>query len=112
MEDDNDMETPPNNVPLLNTPADDTLFEEQIWGWYGIYRCAVVAQNQNNSSFKNGWIPKILSYIDIFLHCLITKWFRIVVFTSTSRSMKEADVSLLTYGYLLLYLGVWILIST
>ena len=31
---------------------------------------------------------------------------------SMSRAMKEADISLLTYGDLLRYLGLWILMST
>ena len=58
LEVDDDMEPAPDNVPLVDTPADNTLFEGQTWGWYGIDSCAIVAQNQNEPSFKNGWIPK------------------------------------------------------
>ena len=73
------MELSPKNFPLVDTPAADTLFEEQTWGWDGIYCRAVVAQNQNEPSFKKLWIPQSLSYIEIFLHCLPLKWLRIVL---------------------------------
>ena len=68
LEVDDDMLPAPKNVPLVETPYYDTLFEGHTWGWDGINRRAVVAQNQNEPSFKNYWIPKILSCIDIFLH--------------------------------------------
>ena len=42
------------NVPSVETPAADTLFEIQTWGWDGIDLRALVAQNQNEISFKNG----------------------------------------------------------
>ena len=61
---------------------------------------------------KNGWITQNLSYIDIFLHCLLLKRLIIVFLPSTYRSMKEADIPLLAYGYLLRYLGLWLLMST
>ena len=75
LEVDDYMEPPPYNVSLVHTPADDTLFEGQTWGWYGINLRAVVAQNQNENFFKNGCIPQSLSYIEMFLHCLPLKWF-------------------------------------
>ena len=56
--------------------------------------------------------PQSLSYIEILLHCLPFKWFIIALLPSTSRAMKEADIAPLTLGYLLRYLGLWILIST
>ena len=62
------MEPTPNNVPLVDTPDADILFEGQTWGWGVIDCCAVVAHNQNAPSFKNGLIPQRLSYIEIFLH--------------------------------------------
>ena len=72
----------------------------------------MVAQNQNEPSFKNSWSPQNLSYINIFLHCLLLKWLIVIIPLSTSRAMKEADIPPLTYAYLLRYLGLWILIST
>ena len=102
----------PENVPLVDTAGADIMFEGQTWGWDGIDSCAVVAQNQNEPPFKNGWIPQSISYIDIFLNCLPFKWFRIVLLPSTSRSTKEADIAPLTLGDLLRYLGLWILMST
>ena len=77
LEVDDDMEPAPKTFPSVDTPAADTLFEGQIWGWDGINFRAVVAQNQNGPSLQNGWIPQSLSYIDIFLHCLPLKWLRI-----------------------------------
>ena len=59
------MEPDSDNVPLVNTPDTDTLFEGHKRGLDGINRCVVVAQNQNDPSFKNGWIAQRLSYIDI-----------------------------------------------
>ena len=106
------METAPDNVTLVDTSAADTLSEGQTWEWDGIYRYAVVAQNHNDPSFKNGWSPQSLSYIDIFLHCLYLKWFIIVFLQSKSRAMKDAGMALLTLGDLLHYLGLWILMST
>ena len=106
------METAPNNVPLLDTPDDDTLFEGQTWGWYGIDFRAVVEHNHNDPSFKNGWIPQILSYINIFLHCIPLQLLIIVLLPSTSRDMKEEDISPLTYGDILRYLGLYLLMST
>ena len=81
-----------------------------IWG--GIYLRAVVAQNHNDTSFKNVCIPQILPYIDIFLQCLPFKGFNIVLVPSTSRAMTEADISPLILGDLQHYLGLWLLIST
>ena len=67
------MKPAPKNVNLVQTTADNTLFEGHTWGWDGTNRCAVVAQNYNIPSFKYGLIPQSLSYIDIFLHCLPLK---------------------------------------
>ena len=106
------MEPSPKNVPLVKTPAADTMFEGQTWGWDEIDRHGVVAQNQNEPSLKILWIPQSLSYIDIFLHCLPLKWLIIVFLPSTTRAMKEADISPLTDGDILRYLGPWILMST
>ena len=43
LEVDDDIEPAPDNVPLVDTPDSDTLFEGKTWGWYGIDRRAVVA---------------------------------------------------------------------
>ena len=112
MEFDDDMEPAPDNVHLLDTTDAEILFEGNTWGWYDIDCLAVVVQNQNEPPFKNSWIPQSLSHINIFLHFLPIKWLRIVLLISTSRSMKEADISPLTYGDLLRYLGLWILMYT
>ena len=61
------MEPAPNNFPSVETPAADTLFEGQAWVLYGMGLCYVVVQNQNEPSFKNGWIPQRLSYIDSYI---------------------------------------------
>ena len=106
LEVDDYMEPSPKNFPSVDTPAADTLFEGQTWGWDGIDHRDVVAHNQKEPSFKNGWIPQSLSYIDIFLHCLHLKWFRIVLLPSTSRAMKEADIAPLILGDLLSYSGL------
>ena len=58
MEVDYYMEPLPKNVLLVDTPNDDTLFEGHIWGRVGIDCRAVVAQNQNEPSFKNFWTLK------------------------------------------------------
>ena len=43
LEVDDDMEPAPKNVPLVENPAADTLFEGQTWRWDGIDHRAVVA---------------------------------------------------------------------
>ena len=55
------MEPAPDKFPSVNTPATDTMFEGQTWGWYGIDRRAEVSQNQNEPYFKIFWIPQSLS---------------------------------------------------
>ena len=106
------MEPAPDNVPSIENPAADTLFEGQTWGWDGIDHRSMVAQNHNEPSFKNDWIPPSLSFINIFLNCFPLKWLRIVFLSSTSRAMKEADISTFALEYLLRYLVLWILMST
>ena len=108
MDFDDDMERAPENVPLFNTPADDTLFEGQTWGWDGIDFRAVLAQNHNDPSFQNCWIPQSLSlsYINIFLHCLPLKWLIIVLLPSTPRYMNDSDTTPLTYGDIIRYLAL------
>ena len=44
------MEPAPDNVPLVETPAADTLFEGHTWERDVIDRRAVVAQNHNEPS--------------------------------------------------------------
>ena len=46
------MEPSHENVHLVDTPASETLFEGQKWGWDGIDHLAVVAYNQNDPSMK------------------------------------------------------------
>ena len=101
LEVDDDMEPDPKNFPSVETPVSDTLFEGHTWGWDSINLRAVVAKNQNESSFKNIWIPQSLSYIGTLLNCLPIKLLRIILLPSTSRDMKEADIAPLTYGDLL-----------
>ena len=112
MEVDYDMEPYPDNFSSVDNTDAGTLFEVHTWRWYGIDCRAVVAQNQNELSFENGWDPKSLSYIDIFLHCTPFKWFIVFLLPSTSRAMKESDIAPLTLGDLLRYVGIWLLIST
>ena len=45
LEGDDDMGPAPENFPSVDTPAADTMFEGQTWGWDGVDRRAVVAQN-------------------------------------------------------------------
>ena len=86
---DDGIEPVPVHVSLVDTIAVDIPFEGHTWGWYCINRRTVVAQNHNEPTFKNGWTPQNLSYIDIFLHCLLLKCLRIVLLPSTSRDMKK-----------------------
>ena len=61
MEVDDEMEPFTIHVSLVDTLADDTLFEGHTWRWYCIDCHAVVAHNQNEISFKK-WLdpPKPL----------------------------------------------------
>ena len=45
------MEPDPENVPLVENPAADTLFEGHTWGWDGIDCHSVVGQNHNDPFF-------------------------------------------------------------
>ena len=53
MQVDDEIETALDNVPFVDSPTADTLFEGQIWGWDGIDCRGVVAQNHNKHSFRN-----------------------------------------------------------
>ena len=79
MEVDDDMKLAPDNVNLVDTPDADTLFEGQTWGWDGIDCRAVGAQNHSDTSFKNGWTPQSLSYINIFLHYILLRLLIIIL---------------------------------
>ena len=58
---DDDMEPDPYNILSVENPATNTLIKVQTWGWDGINRRAVIAQNHNGPSFKNGCTPQILA---------------------------------------------------
>ena len=88
MEVDDDMEPVPENVPLAENPYSETQFEVHKWGWDGINRRDVVAQNQHEPSFKNGRTPQSLSYINILLHWPPLKRLRIVLLPPKYRAMK------------------------
>ena len=106
------MEAYPENFPLDDTPTAKKLFEVHAWGRDVIDLRSVVAQNQNETSFKNVWRTQRFSYIKIFLHCLPLKWLIIVLLPSTLMYIEEAGIFLLTLGDILRYLGLRLLMST
>ena len=58
------MKSAPKNVPLVDTPAAEKMFEGHTWGWDDIDLPAVVAQNQNEPSlpFLHQYITTLSPY--------------------------------------------------
>ena len=76
------MEPAPKNVPLVDNPDADTLFEGQSWWRDVIDFCAVVVQNQNDLSFQK-WLDIPKPFLDQYMHTMSHSQMQIIVFILT-----------------------------
>ena len=106
------MEPYPDNFTSVYATDTETFFEGQTWWYDGIYSRAVVAQNQNEPSFKNVWSPQILSYIDRFLHYIPIKWLIIMLLPSMSRGYEGGTYCSIEIWRSTMLFFQWLLMST
>ena len=111
---DDDNDPAPENIPSPNTrlPNGSVLYDDQAWAWDGIDQMTSAYPDKPKPSFKRGWSPQGKTYMDIFLHCLPMTWISTVLLAATSASMEKDDVQPLSFGELIRYIGLWLLMST
>jgi hypothetical protein len=113
---DDDNEPAPENVPsLLNAPArvnGGDLFEGQEWGWDGIDRRAIVQGSMyNGPTFLNDWSPNEKTYAELFIYFFATDFLRDTIVAATSNVLVAENMVRLTFGELLRYIGMMLLMS-
>jgi hypothetical protein len=110
--DDNDPA--PENIPQGNEPVkiDGNLYEGQTWGWNGVDRRVTEGGNYDGSSFTNGWMPTGKTRLDVFLHLFPVAWLTNVVLAMTSSACLANNSKALTWGELLRYLRLRLLMAS
>ena len=109
--DDNDPA--PENIPQGDEPLqiDGDLFEGQTWGWNGVDRRITEGGNYEGPSFANGWTPTGKTNLEVFLHLFPIVWLTNVVLAMTSNACVANNSKRLTYGELLRFLGMRLLMA-
>jgi hypothetical protein len=111
---DDNNEPAPENVPAGNAPPVNggALLEVQEWGWDGIDRRAMLqGLMYNGSTFTNDWSPNGKSFSEIFLHCFPCYFLEVTIVEATNNVLLAVNVVRTTYGELLRYLGIMLLMS-
>jgi len=112
---DDDNEPAEENIPTNGeTGATDTegLYAFQRWGWSGIDQRRTTTSSDQQAGFHNEWSPKGKSWLDIFLHLFPLVWMKNVLLKKTSDALKDDGQDELTFGELLRYIGLWLLMAT
>ena len=111
---DDDNEPAPENIPAAgSTTNNGGLKEGQSWGWNGVDRMSVEAgEVKKMPSFADGWTPQGKTYLEIFLHMLPLQWFTNVLVAKTSEGLVNASNPPLSFGEMLRYIGLWLLMAT
>ena len=73
---------------------------------------ASTAKPQPQPSFSGEWSPKSKTYLDIFLHLLPVAWMKEVLLPTTSVAVEGDGLLPVSWGELLRFLGLWLLMST
>ena len=111
----NDKEPAPENVPAGNAPPVNggALLEGQEWGWDGIDRRAMLQSAMyNGSTFTNDWSPNGKSFSEIFLHCFPCYFLEVTIVEATNNALLTVNAVWTTYGELLRYIGMMLLMSS
>ena len=88
------------------------LYEGQTWGWDGIDRHHTAGGRYNEPSLQQGWAPIGKTYLQLFLHFFPMAWFSEVLLPRTSAGVINSGAALLSFGELLCYLGIRLLMAT
>ena len=111
---DDDNDPAPENVPDANAPPVNggVLLEGQEWGWDGIDRRAMLqGAMYNGPSFTNDWSPKGKPFIEIFLHFFPCYFLEVTIVEATNSALLAVNAAQTTYGELLRYIGMMLLMS-
>ena len=112
---DDDNDPAPENVPgFIDVPpvVDGGLFEGQSWGWDGIDRRQTAGGGYDEPSFPHGFTPIGKTYLQLFMHFFPMTWFSAVLLPQTSAGVLDAGTTPVTFGDLLRFLGIRLLMST
>jgi hypothetical protein len=112
---DNDNDPAPENVPgFFDVPlvVNGGLFEEQSWGWDGIDRRQTAGGGYDEPSFPHGFTLIGKTYLQLFMHFFPMAWFSAVLLPQTSAGVVDTGTTPVTFGELLQFLGICLLMST
>ena len=113
---DDNNDPAPKNVPgLFDVPpavVDGGLFEGQSWGWDGIDHRQTTGEGYDEPSFTQGFTPIGKIYLQLFMHFFPMTWFSAVLLPETSAGVVNAGTTPVTFGELLRFLGIRLLMST
>ncbi len=88
------------------------LFEGQSWGWDGIDCRQTAGGEYDEPSFRQGFTPIGKTYLKLFMLFFSMKWFSNVLLPRTSMGLVNAAAAPLTFGKLLRFLGIRLLMAT
>ena len=112
---DDDNRPAEENVPVPNGPTadpNDGLYPGQKWGWDGIDYRKVNVPKDNEPGFVGDWNLWGKTWLDVFLFLFPRKWMEDVLLAETSKALQEEKAPELTFGELLRYIGLWLLMAT
>jgi hypothetical protein len=112
---DDDNHPAPENVPgLFDAPliVDSGLFEGQSWGWDGIDHRQTAGGGYNKPSFCQGFTPIGKTYLELFVLFFPMKWLSNLLLPRTSMGLVNAAAAPLTFGKLLRFLAIRLLMAT
>ena len=111
---DDDNRPAEENVPTNSGPVanDAGLYPGQKWGWNGFDQRRINTPHDAKPSFHDGWTPLGKTWLDIFLLLFPVVWLRDVLLYQTSAALMEEGNPPLTFGELIRYIGLWLLMAT
>ena len=65
----------------------------------------------NGSTFTNDWSPNSKSFIEIILHCFPCYFLEVTIVKATNNALLTVNAVQTTYGELLRYIGMMLLMS-
>ena len=83
----------------------------QSWGWDGVDCRQTVGGGYDDASFRNGFTPIGKTYFQLFMYFFPMTWFSDVLLLQTSAGVVNAGATLVTFGELLRFLGLRLLMA-
>ena len=105
VEDDNDPA--PENIPQAALPND--LYDGQSWGWGGVDQQALFGAQNNRPKLNrmSRLVLELLTTTTMFLIFFLQSFLENVIMAETNKNLS----SKLTFGELLVFIGIWFVIS-